>query len=88
VPAGSGGSGGGGNGYSGSGVGIAGTANTGGGGGGSAGDSTPGSTGGSGVVILSVPIASYNGNYTGPATTGTNGSNTWIKWTGSGTYTA
>jgi hypothetical protein len=47
-------------------------------------------SGGSGVCILSVPTANYSGtgNITGTYTTGTNGSNTWIRWTLSGTYKA
>ena len=70
------------------GPGNAGTANTG-GGGGAIYLSTPSGAGGSGVVILSVPTANYTGTVTGTYTTGTSGSNTWIKWTsGSGTYTA
>jgi hypothetical protein len=39
------------------------------------------------VVILSVPTASYSGLYTN-ATISTSGSNTIIKFTSSGTYTA
>jgi len=69
-----------------------GTANTGGGSGGVGFNGsfiTNASNGGSGVVILSVPTANYTGTVTGTYTTGTDGSNTWIKWTtGSGTYTA
>jgi len=57
------------------------TANTGGGGGG-------GANGGSGVVILSVPTASYSGITTGSPTVTTSGSNTVIKFTASGSYTA
>jgi len=46
-------------------------------------------SGGSGVVILSVPTANYTGTVTGSPTVTTSGSNTIIKWTsGSGTYTA
>ena len=66
-----------------------GTANTGGGGGG--GDYTygtqAGGNGGSGVVIISVPDASYSGTTTGSptVTTGVSGK-TIIKFTGSGTY--
>lgn len=59
-----------------------GTANTGGGGGGNY------AGGGSGVVILSVPTASYSGVTTGSPTVTTSGSNTIIKFTSSGTYTA
>ena len=70
----------------------AGTANTGGGGGGGGGRTcvggTAGGAGGSGIVILSVPTSSYTGTLTGTYTTGTNGSNTWIRWTASGTYIA
>jgi len=67
------------------------TANTGGGGGGG-GSTDPahgnGSNGGSGVVILSVPTASYSGTTTGSPTITTSGSNTIIKFTASGSYTA
>mgnify|MGYP003343645450 CR=1 FL=1 len=46
-------------------------------------------SGGSGVVILSVPTIFYSGTTTGSPTITTSGSNTIIKWTtGSGTYTA
>lgn len=87
--AGSGGTGGGGAGGVGSGAnGTAGTVNTGGGGGGAGKVSGTGGAGGSGVVIISVPTANYSGIYTGTATVTTNGSNTVIKWTGSGSYTA
>ena len=85
---GTGGSGGGGNGSAGQG--SAGTTNTGGGGGGS--DRTPstysGGAGGSGVIILSIPTARYSGTSTGSPTVTTSGSNTILKFTGSGTYTA
>lgn len=68
-------------------AGTSGTANTGGGGGGSGlGGNTGG--GGSGVVIISVPTASYSGTVTGSPTVTTSGSNTIITFTGSGTYTA
>ena len=71
--------------------GSAGTTNTGGGGGGGGGGSLGGtSLGGSGVVILSVPTSSYTGTY-GPApntVVTTNGDQTVLKFTGSGTYTA
>lgn len=67
---------------------ASGSANTGGGGGGGlAGGQTPGS-GGSGVIIISVPTASYSGTKTGSPTITTSGSNTIIKFTSSGTYTA
>ena len=84
---GTGGTGGGGNG-SGSGQGTAGTANTGGGAGGSEGTTVTAVNGGSGVVILRVPTASYSGTTTGSPTVTTDGTDTVIKFTGSGTYTA
>jgi hypothetical protein len=91
---GAGGAGGGGAGAGGSNsyVSVAGTANTGGGGGGGSyktgGIGTVGAAGGSGVVILSVPTASYSGTTTGSPTITTSGSNTIIKYTSSGSYTA
>ncbi len=74
-------------------IGGAGTVNTGGGGGAgfaSASQNTNGGAGGSGVVILSVPTASYSGTTTGSPTITTSGANTIITFasTGSGTYTA
>lgn len=74
-------------------VGAAGTANTGGGGGGSntaggVGQSFAGGAGGSGIVILSVPTANYTGILSGSPTVTTSGSNTIIKFTSSGSYTA
>ena len=87
--AGSGGSGGGGAGGTGTNAsGTVGTANTGGGGGGSSTGTGTGGNGGSGVVILSVPTAFYSGTTTGSPTVTTSGSNTIIKFTASGTYTA
>jgi len=85
----SGGSGGGGSSSHPTGAGGAGTANTGGGGGGGA-FSSPrnGGAGGSGIVILRVPTANYPGTTTGSPTVTTSGSDTIIKFTGSGTYTA
>jgi len=83
---GTGGAGGGGAGGAGV-AGVAGTANTGGGGGGSGGAGT-GAAGGSGVVILSVPTANYSGTTTGSPTVTTSGSNTIIKFTAYGSYTA
>lgn len=85
---GAGGAGGGGNGGSFSGAGAylgsstSGTANTGSGGGGGRGN------GGSGVIILSLPTAIYTGTTTGSPTITTSGSNTIIKFTSSGSYTA
>ena len=87
----SGGSGGGGTGGStASTSGTAGTANTGGGGGGAGGSGGygGGASGGSGVVIISVPTATYTGTTTGSPTVTTSGSNTIIKFTASGSYTA
>ncbi len=90
-PAGSGGTGGGGGG---TGVpntsGTAGTANTGGGGGGAnhQGSSGTGGAGGKGVVILSLPTASYSSTTTGSPTVTTSGSNTILQFNGSGSYTA
>ena len=90
--AGAGGSGGGGGGGLGSSAATAGTANTGGGGGGggrvSGTTNYSGAAGGSGVVILSVPTAFYSGTTTGSPTITTSGSNTIIKFTASGSYTA
>ena len=88
-----GGAGGGGNSGATNGNGSAGTANTGGGGGASGEEYTPNNptsgAGGSGVVILSVPDASYSGTTTGSPTvaTGVSGQ-TVITFTASGSYTA
>jgi hypothetical protein len=85
------GQGGGGNGSTGGGAnGGSGTANTGGGGGGGLSNSpvSAGGAGGSGVVILSVLTANYSGTTTGSPTVTTSGSNTIIKFTASGSYTA
>jgi len=88
--AGAGGSGGGGNGGGMSSAGVSGTANTGGGGGaGGAGPSfTTSGAGGKGVVILSMPTASYSSTTTGSPTVTTSGSNTILQFNGSGSYTA
>jgi hypothetical protein len=73
--------------------GVAGTVNTGGGGGGGAGGGSGGTingnggNGGKGVVILSVPTGSYSGISTGSPTITTSGSNTILKFTGTGSYT-
>jgi hypothetical protein len=73
----------------GGGAGVNGATNTGGGGGGNGGGSGFASgSGGSGVVILSVPTANYSGTTTGSPTVTTSGSNTIIKFTASGSYTA
>ena len=89
LPGGSGGTGGGGAGgaANSNAPGTAGTANTGGGGGGS--HDVAGASGGSGVVILSVPDANYSGTTTGSPTvaTGVSGK-TVITFTGNGSYTA
>jgi hypothetical protein len=66
---------------------VAGTANTGGGGGGGGADGADGGAGGKGVVILSIPTASYSSTSTGSPTVTTSGSNTILSFTGSGTYT-
>jgi hypothetical protein len=84
--AGSGGNGGGGAGSYNTGV-TPGTANTGGGGGGG-GAGGVGGAGGSGVVILRVPTANYSTTTTGSPTVTTDGTDTVIKFTGSGSYTA
>jgi hypothetical protein len=47
-----------------------------------------GGAGGSGVVILSIPTASYSGTYTGNPTITTSGSNTILQFLYSGSYTA
>jgi len=84
--AGSGGTGGGGNGTS---SGTPGNGTDGLGGGGGAKHTTGGTgAGGSGVVILRVPTADYSGTTTGSPTVTTDGTDTIIKFTGSGTYTA
>jgi hypothetical protein len=72
---------------------VAGTANTGGGGGGTGAnaggnDNYNGGAGGKGVVILSVPTASYSSTTTGSPTVTTSGSNTILQFNGSGSYTA
>jgi hypothetical protein len=60
--------------------------NTGGGSGG-ANDASTGN-GGSGVVIIRVPTADYPGTTTGSPTVSADGTDTVIKFTGSGSYTA
>jgi hypothetical protein len=70
---------------------VAGTPNTGGGGGGygCASSALASGAGGSGVVIFSIPTASYSGTFTGSPTVTTSGGNTIIKFTGAtGSYTA
>jgi hypothetical protein len=63
--------------------------NTGSGGGGSSFNAPQGGgSGGSGIVIISVPTASYSGVTSGSPTVTTSGGNTILKYTSSGTYTA
>jgi len=86
--AGAGGSGGGGAGaFTFPGSATSGTANTGGGGGAMGNSPSTAGSGGKGVVILSVPTANYSGTSTGSPTVTTSGSNTILKFTGSGSYT-
>ena len=93
LPAGAGGIGGGGAGGVAAGDGIAGNANTGSGGGGAGGigsganGSGDGGNGGSGVVILRMPTINYSGTTTGSPTVTTDGTDTILTYTGSGTYT-
>ena len=86
-PGGNGGSGGGANGNT-TGASANGTANTGGGAGGQ-GNTTgqAASSGGKGVVILSVPTANYSSTTTGSPTVTTSGSNTIMQFNGTGSYT-
>jgi len=68
-----------------------GTANTGSGGGGAGenvGGNPTGGDGGSGVVILRVPTADYSGTTTGSPTVTTDGTDTIMTFTASGSYTA
>ena len=73
-------------------AGVSGGANTGDGGNGATNGATGATNGagagGSGVVIISVPTANYSGTTTGSPTVTTSGSNTIIKFTASGSYTA
>ena len=92
TPGGSGGSGGGGSGGS-DGGGQPGTNNLGGGGGGAGGGGYWGSTGGgrpggTGVVILRMATANYSGTTSGSPTVTTDGSDTIVKFTDDGSYTA
>jgi len=66
-------------------AGTAGTPNTGGGGGGHR--DVNGYAGGSGIVIIRVPTSQYSGTTSGSPTVTTNGNNTIIKFTASGSYT-
>jgi len=88
LPSGSGGTGGGGDAGAGNPAattGTAGTANTGGGGGGCQNQNT--GAGGSGVVILRFATADYSGTTTGSPTVTTDGTDTILTFTGSGSYT-
>jgi hypothetical protein len=59
------------------------------GGGGFSGAGYSGGSGGKGVVIISIPTASYSGSYTGSnVAVTTSGSNTIVSYYDSGTYTA
>jgi hypothetical protein len=84
---GSGGTGGGGAGGAYNSTAVSGTANTGGGGGGGGSSSAYSGNGGTGVLILRVPTAEYSSTVTGSPTVTTDGSDTIIKFTGSGSYT-
>jgi hypothetical protein len=89
---GTGGTGGGGNGANNGAVGTIGTVNTGGGAGGSGylPNHAAGATGGKGVVILSMPDASYSGTTTGSPTVTPNANSTGktvLKFNGTGSYT-
>ena len=88
LPGGSGGTGGGGDAGAGNPsatTGTAGTANTGSGGGGCMNQNT--GAGGSGVVILRFATADYSGTTTGSPTVTTDGTDTILTFTGSGSYT-
>jgi hypothetical protein len=85
---GTGGTGGGGNGAQPGTSAESGTANTGGGGGGQERTPAGATSGGKGVVILSVPTAKYSSTTTGSPTVTTSGSNTILQFNGSGSYTA
>lgn len=85
---GAGGAGGGGAGGVDANSGTAGTVNTGGGGGGGGNLNGNGESGGSGVVILRMATASYSGTTTGSPTVTTDGSDTILTFTSSGSYTA
>jgi hypothetical protein len=64
-----------------------GTVNTGGGGGSGNSDTANGGAGGSGVVILRMATANYSGTTTGSPTVTTDGTDTVLVFTGSGSYT-
>lgn len=93
---GDGGAGGGGRGANSVSAGVSGVTNTGSGGGGAVrytndaggGVSGPTGAGGSGVVILRMPTSNYSGTTTGSPSVTTDGADTILTYTGSGTYTA
>src|SRR6056300_869165 len=88
APGGSGGGANGGGGNTETGTAPSGSANTGGGGGGGAqGNGAIGGQGGTGVVILRMATANYSGTTTGSPTVTTSGTDTILKYNGSGTYT-
>ena len=84
----SGGAGGSGIGGAGGGNGGDGTVNTGSGGGGGEGSGNTGGDGGSGVVVLRFPTSNYTSTTSGSPTETTDGSDTILKFTSSGSYTA
>jgi hypothetical protein len=65
---------------------YAGTANTGGGGGG--GYNSTFAAGGSGIVVLSIPLTEYSGAFTGSPTLSLINGNVILTYTASGTYTS
>jgi hypothetical protein len=83
---GAGGAGGGGAGGNSGAVGTAGSANTGGGGGGAS--TGTGGAGGKGVVILSMPLASFSNTTTGSPTESDDGTTKVLIFNGDGSYTA
>jgi hypothetical protein len=83
---GAGGAGGGGAGGNSGAVGTAGSANTGGGGGGAS--TGTGGAGGKGVVILSMPLASFSNTVTGAPTESDDGTTKILIFNGDGSYTA
>ena len=62
--------------------------NSGGGAGGSHDASAGGASGGSGIVFIKIPTANYTGTVSGSPTVSTSGSDTLLKFTGTGSYTA
>ena len=84
------GSGGGGNGGNGTGPGSAASATGAGGGGGGLGNGSGGTggAGGGGMIVLRIPTAEYSGTTTGSPTVATDGSDTVVTYSGSGSYTA